>query len=303
MRRFASILIDNLRMKKTQLLTFLFFSMCSIALAQTKVPKQEIILLWPKGVPTESGITTEEKKLTEGRIANVTIPTLTVYHPEHPNGTTVLIFPGGGYFIVSMGQEGCDWANWFNNSGITVAVLKYRMPNGHCKIPMEDAEQAMRILKINAGKWNINTKKIGVMGFSAGGHLASTIAVHYSKDTRPDFQILIYPVISMKNGITHEGSRKQLLGENPTQDEINYYSNELNVTHDTPPAFLMLTSDDPIVNQTNSINYYQELQRNNISVTMHIYTNGGHGFGNRQSFPYLKIFEDELSSWLNSICK
>ena len=161
--------------------------------------------LWPDGAPNSNGITTPEQKLENNRISNVSEPTLTVYPAAKPNGLAVVACPGGGYIRLAMNHEGHDMADWFNAQGITYAVLKYRMPNGHHDVPLSDAHQAIRLMREHANEWHI--QKVGIMGASAGGHLASTAATHYTAGTRPDFQILFYPVISMDLSNCHKGSR------------------------------------------------------------------------------------------------
>ncbi len=228
------------------------------------------------------------------RIEKVKIPTLTIFTPSNggANGTAVLICPGGGYSHLAFNKEGVDIAKWFNSIGITAFVLKYRLPSDSIMKdktigPLMDAQKAMRIIRGNAEKWNINPNKIGIIGFSAGGHLASTLCTHYSEkvynsDTvsaKPDFSILGYPVISMETDITHMGSRKSLLGKNPTKEEVNKFSNDLHVNKNTPPAFLFLAEDDNAVPIQNSINYFKALNKFKIPAELHIYEKGGHGFG------------------------
>ena len=157
--------------------------------------------LWPNGAPNDNGLKGEEVMSAPYRLTNVTQPTITVYRPATPNGMTIIMCPGGAYALLAMDHEGHDMAPWFNSLGITYVVLKYRMPNGHCEVPLSDAEQAIRIVRKHAKDWNIRTDRVGIMGASAGGHLASTLATHFSsEDTRPDFQILLYPVITMESG-------------------------------------------------------------------------------------------------------
>ena len=190
-------------------------------------------------------------------------------------------------------------AAWLNAQGYTLAVLKYRMPNGHDEVPLSDALQAMRILRQHSEEWKIS--KIGVMGASAGGHLASTVATHYTEDSRPDFQVLFYPVISMQSDITHRGSRENLIGKNPSEELVNKYSNELQVNAQTPPAFILHSSDDGGVPVENSIRYYQALVKNRVPVSLHCYPVGGHGWGYRDSFPYKHEWQSELEKWLREL--
>jgi acetyl esterase/lipase len=258
----------------------------------------KVIPLWTNGIPDEIKNTEyQEKKVYKDTIlksvSNVSEPTLTVYKPKNANGTALLIFPGGGYDHLSMLKEGQKVALWFNSLGITTFVLKYRLPSDKIMKnksigPLQDAQEAMRLIRRRASTWNLNPNKIGVIGFSAGGHLASSLSTNYDKknysesDTisaRPDFSLLIYPVISMKNEITHKGSRNYLLGENPTDEIIQKFSNELSVTKDTPSTFLVHAADDKSVPVENSIVYFLALKKNNVPAEMHVYEKGGHGFG------------------------
>lgn len=165
--------------------------------------------LWPAGAPNSNGLTGTEEDLEGGRVANVIKPSITVYKADKPNGMAIIMCPGGGYARLAMNHEGHDMAPWLNAQGITYIVLKYRMPNGHYEVPLSDAEQAIRLVRQHAKEWNIRPDRIGIMGASAGGHLAASLATLYSSnETRPDFQILFYPVISMVPGVTHGGSRQ-----------------------------------------------------------------------------------------------
>ncbi len=209
--------------------------------------------------------------------------------------------PGGGYVRLSMANEGHRMADWFNAQGITYAVLKYRMPNGYHDVPVSDALEAIRIVRAHADEWGI--RQVGIAGASAGGHLASTAATHYTADSRPDFQILFYPVISMDLKNCHRGSRENLLGADPTEEMVVLYSNEKQVTTDTPPAFIMHSSDDKTVPVSNSVNYYQALVDNRVAASLHTYPVGGHGWGFRDSFPYNRQWTGELEKWLREIAK
>ena len=255
--------------------------------------------LWPNGAPNSNELKGDEQEMDNGRVSNIKNPDITVYRAEHPSGMAVIMCPGGGYARLAMNHEGHDMAPWFNTQGITYVVLKYRMPNGHNEVPFSDVEQAIRLVRQHAAEWNINPAKVGIMGASAGGHLASTLATHYtSKETRPDFQILLYPVITMDANFTHAGSRENLITKNPSADLIAKYSNELQVNAQTPQAFIALSSDDKAVLPQNSINYYLALLKHNVPVTMHIYPTGGHGWGFRDNFTYKRQWTDELEKWL-----
>ena len=258
------------------------------------------IKVWPNGAPNSNGITTAEKQIDESRVSDVTVPTLTIYRSAKPNGMAIVACPGGGYVRLATAHEGHDMAAWFNAQGITYAVLKYRMPNTHHDVPLSDALQAIRIMKQHAEEWGYN--KVGIMGSSAGGHLASTAATHFTEDSRPDFQILFYPVVSMVNP-THQGSKDNLLGKTPSQEMLNLYSNEKQVTPQTPPAFIMHSSDDKAVPVSNSIDYYTALVKNGVSASLHIYPIGGHGWGFRDNFIYKRQWTGELEKWLREINK
>lgn len=228
-------------------------------------------------------------------------PKINVFLPKASNGVAVIACPGGGYSGLQIDNEGNSFAPYFNEQGIALIVLKYRMPNGMHDIPLADAERAMRLIKENALEWKINTEKIGIMGASAGGHLASTLATHFSADTRPCFQILLYPVITMKTDFTNIGSRNALLGEKPVDKLVEFYSNELHVTVATPQAFIVLSDNDKVVFPQNSIAYYQALQKNGVQTELHIYPTGGHGWGISNGFKYKTQWTDALKCWLTDI--
>jgi acetyl esterase/lipase len=257
------------------------------------------LLLWPDGAPNTNGLTGTEEDLQGGRVANVVNPSITVYRPAKPNGMAIIMCPGGGYARLAMNHEGHDMAAWFMAQGITYAVLKYRIPNEHYEVPLSDAEQAIRLMRKHAKEWNINPNRIGIMGASAGGHLAASLATLYGSDaTRPDFQILFYPVISMLKGVTHGGSRRNLLGENPSTELEQKYSLERQVSPKTPQAFIMLSADDGAVPPINGIGYFLSLREQKVPATLHVYPTGGHGWGFRDNFTYKRQWTDELEKWL-----
>lgn len=262
------------------------------------VMSQTIIPLYPDKIPNSKPSKNEESSETIGgilRISKVSVPTLSIYLPakEKATGTAVIICPGGGYSILAAGHEGVDVAKKFNEMGIAAFVLKYRIPNSETMVdpsigPLQDAQQAIKLVRDGAAKWGIKTNHIGIMGFSAGGHLAATAGTHFEKSVitntqntslRPDFMLLIYPVISFMEDKVHLGSRNQLIGENPSQEKVALYSNELQVTTNTAPTFLVHASDDDAVKPENSIAFYLALIKNHIPAEMHIYQNSGHGFG------------------------
>ena len=244
--------------------------------------------------------TVNEKPVIKGWINGdeYTEATLTIYPAKKPNGQAIVACPGGGYAGIATTHEGHDMATWFNTQGITYAVLHYRMPYGKHEIPLSDAHQAIRYMRKNGEKWGI--KQLGIMGSSAGGHLASTAATHFDAETRPDFQILFYPVVTMTD-YTHQGSKDNLLGKNPSEELVKLYSNELQVTEQTPPAFIMHSSNDDAVPVLNSINYYLALCKHGVWSSMHLYPIGGHGWGYNESFPYKAQWKNELEKWLREI--
>jgi acetyl esterase/lipase len=262
--------------------------------------QDKIIPLWTDAIPgaikaadyQEKEIYKEEKVQS---ISKVVTPTLSVFLAAegNSNGSSVLILPGGGYSHLSIDKEGTKVAHWLNSLGITAIVLKYRLPSDQIMKdktigPLQDAQEAIRYIRRNAEKWKIKKDKIGVMGFSAGGHLAATLSTHYndkvyqvsdSVSAKPDFSILIYPVISMNNEITHKGSQNNLLGISPSISLIDKFSNEQHVNSETPTAFIIHATDDLVVPAENSINYYLALKKNKIPAELHLYEKGGHGFG------------------------
>ena len=228
---------------------------------------------------------------------------LVVYLPENPTGRAVVACPGGGYAVLSNTHEGAAWHEFFNGKGIAFALVNYRIPHGDRTLPISDAEQAMRVMRDSAARWQLNPRDIGIMGSSAGGHLASTIATHTPYELRPDFQILIYPVITMGPG-THQGSLDGLLGDQQKDQElVRLYSNELQVkSHLTPPAIIILADDDALVPPVpNAIAYYTAMRNAGNSCSIHIYPSGGHGFGYMPFFAYREQMLSDLSAWLDKL--
>ncbi|SFU39157.1 Acetyl esterase/lipase [Pustulibacterium marinum] len=239
----------------------------------------------------------EEQQFKDGEIrgvSKVTEPTISVFlAKENPQQTAVIIFPGGGYSHLSINKEGYKVAQWLNTQGISAFVVKYRLPDASIMEnpavgPLQDAQEAIRIIRANAEKYHLDPSKIGILGFSAGGHLAATLSTHFDEEVytsaykvsaRPDFSILIYPVISMQEGITHQGSKDHLLGKKPSKKTVTHFSNETQVTANTPPTFLVHAVDDSGVPVENSINYLKALKAHGVKAEMHLYENGGHGFG------------------------
>lgn len=245
--------------------------------------------LWPNGAPNDNGDAADTAKIS-------------VYLPaeKKATGRCIVICPGGGYAHLAMEHEGRQWAVFFNNMGIAAVVLKYRMPHGNREVPVSDAEEAMKTVRRNAATWHINPDNVGIMGFSAGGHLASTIATHATKEALPNFQILFYPVITMMPDLTHKGSHDNFLGFNAKKKDEKEYSNDMQVTRITPRAFIALSDDDRTVLPVNGVNYYMELYRHDVPATLHVYPEGGHGWGYRESFAYHLEMILDLKAWLHS---
>ena len=229
-----------------------------------------------------------------------------VVHVFLPNasvatGRAIVILPGGGYEHLAMGHEGTDWAPFFNNQGIAVVIVKYRMPHGNRHVPVSDAEEAIRLVRRHAVDWQVAPSQVGIMGFSAGGHLASTVATHAIGDARPDYQVLFYPVITMDRGYTHLGSHDNLLGKDVSRELEDEYSNEQQVTADTPPAFIILSDDDDVVPPANGVNYYQSLLQHHVPAALYVYPSGGHGYGINNYFRYHFEMLTELKAWLTTL--
>lgn len=278
------------------LLKTLFLSVATMAVVSANAIKPIEIAVWPDGAPHKSGLEGIAPTGDGNFLTGTNEAVLTIYPAEGIPEKAVLMCPGGGYAGVAMKHEGSDMAGWFNELGVTFAVLQYRMPNGHKEIPLEDAEQAMRIMR---DKLPYETK-IGVGGASAGGHLAATLANMYSDSiTRPDFQILFYPVISMEQDKTHGGSRNNLLGSSPSDADVERYTLSYQVNSNTSPAFIVLSADDKVVLPDNSVDYFNALVRSSVPATMHIYPQGGHGWG-FSDISFKPLWQAELESWLKS---
>lgn len=278
------------------------------ALADTTV-----IPLWPEGVPQAKTNLGAEKNV-EGRISNVSVPTLTVYGPavDRPNGTAVIICPGGAYGMLSTQREGVQFANWLSTLGVTSFVLKYRMAEFGHPAPLQDVLRAVRLLRSRAAEFKINPDRIGVMGSSAGGHLAAssgTLFDHAAGKTgasldaekaRPDFLILMYPVITMKDPETHAGSRKNLLGSQPSAEMLKLMSLELQVTASTPPTLLIHTQEDQAVPVENSLLFYQALTRAKVPAEMYLFERGSHGMGMRDGLGTTSAWARRAEEWLDA---
>lgn len=270
--------------------------------------------LYPAGKMPNHQSTNEKEKRDSGDIvliSSVQVPDIAVYLPAKRNATgqAVVICPGGGYGVLAYDWEGVDVAKFLNAKGIAALVLKYRLPISKSNVtphlsPLMDAKRAMRLARANAAKWNFRKDNIGIMGFSAGGHLASTLLTHFDEgdknaadtveweSSRPDFGVLVYPVISMTKPIMHAGSRNNLIGQNPDAALANNYSNELQVTNNTPPTFLVHAMDDDGVPVENSLSFFQAMKDKGVSGELHVYPKGGHGFG-------LGIGKPGVEEWMN----
>ncbi len=273
-----------MKARKT-ILAAVLAALCMPVCAQQKFEMN----LWPQGAPNSNGDAADSAKVW-------------VYLPkkEAATGRAVVICPGGGYSHLAMSHEGHDWAPFFNNMGIAAVVLKYRMPHGNREVPVSDAEEAVRLVRRNAQSWGVDAQDVGIMGSSAGGHLASTIATQSTGDAAPDFQILFYPVITMMPDITHKGSHDNLLGPEAKKKDEHKYSNDLQVSRVTPRAYIALSDDDHVVLPVNGVNYYIELYRHDVPATLHVYPSGGHGWGNRDSFMFHNEMQLDLKAWLRS---
>lgn len=274
--------------------------------AQTAFAALPVLSVWPNGEapgaknsPVRYALVERSKdpNLPDRAVTGIRAPEMTVYAPEHPNGVALLVTPGGSYQRVVLDKEGSDLAAPFNAKGYTLFVMTYRMPaDGHAEganAPLADAQRALRTLRANAATWHINPQKIGVMGFSAGGHVAASLETRYDESVysplddvdkqsaRPDFVVLGYPVISMDKAIAHPGSRSALIGDAPSAEQIKHYSPELNVTAQTPPTFLMHAVDDPSVPVDNSLVMFNALRAHHVPTELHLFAEGKHGFGIR----------------------
>jgi acetyl esterase/lipase len=280
----------------------LTISLGASALASEAANKTE--LLWPDGAPGAMGTADGDK------------PTITIYLPpkETATGTAVVICPGGGYGHLSMDREGAQIAEWLNSIGVAGFVLKYRHRRsgagyGH-PAPLQDAQRAMRMVRSRAKEFGIDPGRIGIMGFSAGGHLASSLGTHFQNDyyeaeedldklsCRPDFMVLLYPVITMDDSYTHQGSKQNLLGDNPDPKLVENLSNETQVTPQTPPTFLVHSDEDTAVPSENSVNFYLALRKAGVSAEMHIYQKGSHGTAIEKRFGVISTWPDRCADWM-----
>lgn len=280
-----------------------FFAAADCLSGQRPAQEPQAVVLWPDGAP--------------GAVGNEDVdqPTLTPYLPpvERSAGTAVIVCPGGGYAHLAMDHEGVQIARWLNSIGVTAFVLKYRLgPRYHHPAPLDDAQRALRYVRLHEDEFHVDSRRLGIWGFSAGGHLASTAATHFDRgnseaaeaidrmSSRPDFAILAYPVITMTGEHTHKGSRRNLLGENPDPRLVELLSNEKQVTAETPPTFLFHTTDDQAVSVENSVLFYSALRKAGVPAEMHIYQRGRHGVGLAPTDLVLSSWPRRLADWLYS---
>ena len=301
-------------MIKSCIITVLLFLAISIS------AQDYSLALYPGDIPNSKFTGEKEKTVKEEItvISNVQVPDIAVYLPtrKFAAGQAVVICPGGGYWILAYDLEGTDIAKYLNSIGVAAIVLKYRLPTyGNCiipyKAPLMDAQRAMRFVRYNAAKWNIDPGKVGIMGFSAGGHLASTLGTHFDYGNpaatdsvekiscRPDFMILMYPVITFTDSCMHKGSREALLGKEPDEELVKYFSNELQVREDTPPAFFVHADDDQAVPVENTLLMYKALREKKIPAELHILSEGDHGFGLGVNNKHVASWTNSLKSWLD----
>ena len=276
-------------------------AVCLSARAKEPAAEPPLVLLWPAGAPGAVGNETEDR------------PSLTIYLPPAgtANGCGIVVCPGGGYGGLAVGHEGLDVAEWLNSCGVAAFVLRYRVaPRYHHPAPLTDAQRAVRTVRHRAAEWGVDPARLGIIGFSAGGHLASSVGTHFDagqpaaadpierQSCRPDFMILGYPVISFTTEFTHQGSKRNLLGESPDEELVRSFSNELQVTAETPPAFLVHTNEDTPVPSENSVLFYLALRKAGVPAQLQIYERGAHGLGVGKTDPVFATWPGLCESWL-----
>ncbi|MER3428345.1 MAG: alpha/beta hydrolase [Pyrinomonas sp.] len=277
------------------------FALCLTSKMLAQAPSPKVVALWPDGAPAAAG--KEEKD----------VPTLAIYLPPKSIGTSLIVFPGGGYVALAMDHEGKQVAEWLNSYGIAAFVLKYRLaPRYRHPAPLQDAQRAIRYVRFHAREWGLSPDRIGVLGFSAGGHLAATTGTHFDAgnadaadpvermSSRPDFLVLAYPVISFTAPFSHVGSRRSLLGDAPDPRLLEDLSNEKRVTPQTPPTFLFHTTEDRVVPPENSIAFYLALRKAGVPAELHIYERGQHGVGLAPQDQILATWKDRLIDWMKT---
>lgn len=272
------------------------------ASCNSEVSAPRIVPIWNNAsAPHDNGLRGDETEFGLRFIGNVTEAVLYIYPaaPDKATGQAAVICPGGGYEFVSMEHEGDAFARWIAEQGITAAVIKYRMPNHHPEVPLEDVEQALRVMKGEIpGAGELSVQRVGIIGFSAGGHLAAMAAT--VGRVRPDFMVLFYPVITAAKELAHEGSFDNLLGRERTEELNARYSLENRVTETTPPTILFLADDDDCVPALNAVSFYRALKEHGVAASLHIYPSGQHGWGILDRFPYKSAWQSALTDWLQN---
>lgn len=294
-------------MKPILVLAALLFT--GIGVARSAEPE---IVLWPEGVPNVPANLPPEQVGKSGSITHVNRPTLTVMAPEHPNGTAVIVCPGGGYSQLVFVGEGVDMAHWLNQLGITAFILKYRLGDFGQPAPLQDALRAIRTVRSQAARWHIDPHHVGIIGFSAGGHVAASAGTLFANpagnsgrpidqvEARPDFMMLVYPVITMEPPYAHPGSRNQLIGKDPSQQLIDLYSLEKQVTPQTSPTFLVATEEDKVVPAQNSLHFYEALLKAKVPAELHLYQKGPHGFRLRPGYGPTSLWTQRAADWMQA---
>ena len=263
--------------------------------------QDETIVIWDNNkAPHSNGLTGEAYETQPHRLVNTTKAVLYVYNadPSKATGQAVVICPGGGYAKLSMDQEGFLMAQWLAKNGIAAFVLEYRLPNAHKEVPLEDTVEAIRTVRKKAKKYNVDPSKVGIMGFSAGGHLAGSASTIPADEDKPNFSILFYPVITANSFTTHIGSFRNLLGRTHTESDANEWSLDKRVTSTTPPTLLILSDNDRTVPAAGAAEYYIALRYHGVKASMHVFPTGGHGYGNYDTFEYQKEWQNLLLRWL-----
>ena len=269
-----------------------------------KYQQDETIVIWDnKKAPHSNGLEGEAYEMQPYRLVNTTKAVLYVYNanPAKATGQAVVICPGGGYAKLSMDQEGYLMAQWLAKNGIAAFVLEYRLPNGHKEVPLEDAVEAIRVVRKKAKKFNIDPKKVGIMGFSAGGHLAASASNIPPVADRPNFSVLFYPVVIANHYTSHVGSFRNLLGKGFIQADADEFSMDKLASENTPPTILLLSDDDATVPAAGAAMYYAALRYHGVKASMYVFPEGGHGWGNYDKFSYQKEWQHLLLRWLSEL--
>lgn len=275
----------------------------ALAAALTASAQVKVVKLWDNTTAPHSNGVTEAETEKNRAYYNITEAQLYIYpaDPAKATGQAAVLCPGGGYKYVSLYREGHEIGQWLAENGITAVALKYRVPNGHCEVPLEDVGAALKYLREHAAEYGVDPARIGIFGFSAGGHLAASASTLLPEAERPAFAVLVYPVITAEAGKCHKGSFDQLLGKDRTAEEEAQWSLQNRVTKSTPTTLLLLADDDKTVPPVNSILYYEALKRNGIKASLHVYPNGGHGGGFNPERPYRKAWRKDVLDWLSTL--